>query len=44
MKVYPRTRPIQRYITLDIHRKYVFAGGMNVGIRRALDEGAGQYL
>jgi transposase len=29
MKIYPRTRPIQRYIALDIHKEYVLAGGMN---------------
>jgi transposase len=29
MKIYPITRPIQRYIALDIHKAYVFAGGMN---------------
>jgi len=29
MKIYPRTRPIQRYIALDIHKEYVVAGGMN---------------
>lgn len=29
MKIYPRTRPIQRYIALDIHKEYVMAGGMN---------------
>ena len=29
MKIYPITRPIQRYIALDIHKEYVFAGGMN---------------
>ena len=26
MKIYPITRPIQRYIALDIHKEYVFAG------------------
>jgi transposase len=31
MKIYPRTRPIQRYIALDIHKEYVLAGGMNAG-------------
>ena len=30
MKIYPRTRPIERYIGLDIHKEYVLAGGMNV--------------
>ena len=29
MKIYPRTRPIQRYIALDIHKEYILAGGMN---------------
>jgi len=29
MKIYPRTRPIQRYIALDIHKEYVVAGGMS---------------
>ncbi len=29
MKIYPITSPIQRYIALDIHKEYVFAGGMN---------------
>ncbi|HSB65141.1 MAG TPA: IS110 family transposase [Anaerolineales bacterium] len=29
MKIYPITRPIQRYIALDIHKEYVLAGGMN---------------
>lgn len=29
MKIYPRTRAIQRYIALDIHREYVLAGGMD---------------
>jgi transposase len=29
MKIYPRTRPIQRYIALDIHKEYVLAGGMS---------------
>ncbi len=29
MKIYPRTRPIERYIALDIHKQYVLAGGMN---------------
>jgi len=29
MKIYPRTRPIHRYIALDIHREYIVAGGMN---------------
>ena len=29
MKIYPRTRVIQRYLALDIHKEYVFAGGMN---------------
>ena len=29
MKIYPRTRPIERYIALDIHKEYVLAGGMN---------------
>lgn len=29
MKIYPRTRPIQRYIALDIHKEYLLAGGMN---------------
>ena len=29
MKIYPRTRPIQRYIAVDIHKEYVLAGGMN---------------
>jgi transposase len=29
MKIYPRTRPIHRYIALDIHKEYVLAGGMN---------------
>ena len=29
MKIYPRTRPIQRDIALDIHKEYVLAGGMN---------------
>ena len=29
MKIYPRTRPIRRYIALDIHKEYVLAGGMN---------------
>ena len=29
MKIYPMTRPIQRYIALDIHKAYVLAGGMN---------------
>ena len=29
MKIYPRTRPIQRYIALDIHKEYIVAGGMN---------------
>jgi transposase len=29
MKIYPRTRPIQRYIALDIHKAYVLAGGLN---------------
>ena len=27
MKIYPITRPIQRYIALDIHKEYVLAGG-----------------
>ncbi len=31
MKIYPRTRPIRRYIALDIHKEYVLAGGMNAG-------------
>jgi len=30
MKIYPRTRPIRRYIALDIHKEYVLAGGMDV--------------
>jgi transposase len=29
MKIYPRTRAIQRYIALDIHKEYVLAGGMS---------------
>jgi transposase len=29
MKIYPRTRPLHRYIALDIHKEYVFVGGMN---------------
>jgi transposase len=29
MKIYPRTRAIQRYIALDIHKEYVLVGGMN---------------
>jgi len=29
MKIYPITRPIQRYIALDIHKEYVLAGGMS---------------
>jgi transposase len=29
MKIYPRTRPIERYVALDIHKEYVLAGGMN---------------
>jgi transposase len=29
MKIYPRTRPIERYIALDIHKEYVLAGGMS---------------
>jgi hypothetical protein len=29
MKIYPRTRPIRRYIALDIHKEYVLAGGMD---------------
>jgi transposase len=29
MKIYPITRPIHRYIGLDIHKEYVLAGGMN---------------
>lgn len=29
MKIYPRTRPIQRYIALDIHKEYILVGGMN---------------
>jgi transposase len=29
MKIYPIARPIQRYIALDIHKEYVFVGGMN---------------
>lgn len=29
MKIYPRTRPIDRYIALDIHKDYVLAGGMS---------------
>ena len=29
MKIYPITRPMQRYIALDIHKEYVMAGGMN---------------
>lgn len=31
MKIYPRTRSIQRYIALDIHKEYILAGGMNTG-------------
>ena len=31
MKIYPITRPIHRYIALDIHKEYVLAGGMNAG-------------
>ena len=31
MKIYPRTRPIQRYIALDIHKEYMLVGGMNAG-------------
>jgi len=30
MKIYPRTRPIHRYIALDIHKEYVLVGGMDV--------------
>ena len=29
MKIYPITRPIQRYLALDIHKEYVLAGGMS---------------
>jgi hypothetical protein len=29
MKIYPRARPLQRYIGLDIHKEYMFVGGMN---------------
>jgi len=29
MKIYPITRPIERYIALDIHKEYVLAGGMS---------------
>ena len=29
MKIYPITRPIHRYIALDIHKEYVLAGGMS---------------
>ena len=29
MKIYPRTRVIQRYIALDIHKEYMLVGGMN---------------
>jgi len=29
MKIYSITRPIQRYIALDIHKENVFVGGMN---------------
>jgi transposase len=31
MKIYPITRPLQRYIALDIHKEYLVAGGMNAG-------------
>jgi transposase len=29
MKIYPLTRPIHRYIALDIHKEYMLVGGMN---------------
>ena len=31
MKVFGSTRPMERYIALDIHKEYVLAGGMNAG-------------
>lgn len=29
MKTNPRTRPVQHYISLDIHKAYVLVGGIN---------------